>query len=68
MRNPTRRRPRYQPGDRIVHHPTNRPGMVIAVLPHRQRLVATTESGRTRMATAAVVPARELRPEIDLAA
>lgn len=59
---------RYLPGQAIVHRPTNRPGIVVAVLPRGQRLVATTGPGRGRWATTSVVPARELRREVDLAA
>lgn len=67
MKSFTRRLRRYQPGDRIVHHPTNRPGLVVTALPHGQYYVATTTPGRTRYATGAVVPTRELRHEADLA-
>lgn len=68
MKNLPFRARRYLPGAQVVHRPSNRPGMVIAVLPHGQRLVATTPSGRTRVAVSSVVSARDLRREVDLAA
>lgn len=68
MKSPRLPARRHLPGQAIVHVPTNRPGIVMAVLPQGRRLVATTGPGRTRWAVSSVVPARELRREVDLAA
>lgn len=57
---------RYPTGTRVVQFSTNRPGEVVAVLPGRRRLVATTGPDRNQdRVAAAVVSTRDLRREVD---
>lgn len=57
---------RYPPGTRVVQFSTNRPGKVVAVLPGRQRLVASIGPDRSQdRVAAAVISTRDLRREID---